>query len=148
MIDTHIQLICEGSTLSDFDLAFAGADQNEALIRTRVNVILVTILAAKKKEEFGQGSQRVSTSSTASYKSLHLQVEQNVKLLWQIKKERVWISGRQDNSLWYGDAADQATNLVVLEFKKRGSEGEGCVQVLCYMGMVLLQKNSNTLYRY
>ncbi|QRD83124.1 hypothetical protein F9C07_2100705 [Aspergillus flavus] len=38
-----------------YDLAFEDAEQNEALIRVRKDVILTTILATKTREEFGQG---------------------------------------------------------------------------------------------
>lgn len=38
-----------------YDLAFEDAEQNEALIRVRNDVILTTILATKTREEFGQG---------------------------------------------------------------------------------------------
>lgn len=45
----YIQLIHEGSTLVDYDLVLRNADQNEALIRTRINTILLTILATRIK---------------------------------------------------------------------------------------------------
>jgi hypothetical protein len=59
-----------GATLSDYDLVFGKGDRNEAVCRARLNVILFTILAAKKKEEFGQygrgkgANKRVSTETT------------------------------------------------------------------------------------
>ncbi|KAB8219004.1 hypothetical protein BDV33DRAFT_204866 [Aspergillus novoparasiticus] len=42
--------------MNAYDLALEDAEQNEALIRVRNDVILTTILVTKTREEFGQGS--------------------------------------------------------------------------------------------
>ncbi|KAE8421969.1 hypothetical protein BDV36DRAFT_18919 [Aspergillus pseudocaelatus] len=101
MIDTHIQLICEGSirTLSDYDLVVAGADQNKKKYCLSHNFS-------------DEGKRRVQSRITETFnfinrflKQPHFQAEQNVKLIWQIKNEKVMICGRQDYSLsrvWRG----------------------------------------------
>lgn len=72
----YIQLIHEGSTLVDYDLVLRNADQNEALIRTRINPILLTILATRIKR--GSTNAPKDSQLYPSYKILYHQLEQSV----------------------------------------------------------------------
>ncbi|OGM39180.1 hypothetical protein ABOM_012213 [Aspergillus bombycis] len=129
------------SILVDYDLALGESPQNEAFIRARVDAVLLTTLARKKREELGQhgleksSRKRASTSSVESFKSLHWQFERHMKLRWPYRDEICMISGKTDYSLWYGDPTNPQSNLVVVETKRRGNDGR--YRCLCYMGKAI-----------
>lgn len=129
-----------GKTLADYDLAFGDCDQNEAVVRTRVDVIVLTILAAKKREEFRQhglaktSSNRTSVSSALSYKSIHFGLETSIGLPWPHKGQLKLIKGKMDYVVWYGKSEEAETNMVVVEAKRRGEASRGMYQAQAYMG--------------
>ncbi|KAL2861894.1 hypothetical protein BJX68DRAFT_223469 [Aspergillus pseudodeflectus] len=131
------------ATLSDYDLVFGKGDRNEAVCRARLNVILFTILAAKKKEEFGQygrgkgANKRVSTESNASYKPLHWGLETSLSYPWTHDNTPKLLRGRMDYCLWYGNHKDAETNIVVVEAKRSHNSMEGLNQVLSYLSMIM-----------
>jgi hypothetical protein len=120
-------------------LVFGKGDRNEAVCRARLNVILFTTLAAKKKEEFGQygrgkgANKRVSTESNASYKSLHWGLETNLCYPWTYDNATKMLRGRMDYCLWYGNHKDAETNMVVVEAKRGHNSMEGLNQALSYL---------------
>ncbi|KAI9372524.1 hypothetical protein BJX61DRAFT_542613 [Aspergillus egyptiacus] len=128
--------------LENYDLAFGHAEKNEALVRSRIDAIVLTTLAAKKREEFRQHGggkapgQRTSTQSVASYRSLHWGLERTVKLPWTVNGKRCLLSGKMDYALWYGRRDEGETNMVIVEAKKYGAVSLGRDQVIAYMGML------------
>ncbi|KAL2825326.1 hypothetical protein BDW59DRAFT_161803 [Aspergillus cavernicola] len=128
--------------LVDYALALGDTNDDEAAIRARVDAILLTTLAAKKRQEFGQYGEgkgkgkRTSTQSQGSFKSLHWKFEKSIKFPWRYKGKPHLISGRVDYTLWYGSPEEAETNMVVVEAKKYGDTSTGEHQALCYMGMI------------
>ncbi|KAE8331325.1 hypothetical protein BDV39DRAFT_200977 [Aspergillus sergii] len=126
--------------LADYDLALGDSTQNEAFIRARVDAILLTTLARKKRQEFGQYGQdkdkgkRASVASVESFKSLHWQFERQMKLQRPYRNKTYIINGKTDYSLWYGDARRPESNLVIVETKQRGVDGK--YQCMTYMGIL------------
>ncbi|KAL2851633.1 hypothetical protein BJY01DRAFT_244966 [Aspergillus pseudoustus] len=130
------------SALRDYDLAFGDVPMNEAIVRVRLNVILLTTLAVKKREEFGQygrekqPNKRTSTDTADSYKSLHWALETHVSYNVTYKNKTTLVRGRMDYALWYGNRDEAETNMVVVEAKRKGSYGEGLHQALAYIGII------------
>ncbi|KAL2870085.1 uncharacterized protein BJX67DRAFT_378631 [Aspergillus lucknowensis] len=130
------------SILDDYELAFGRAEKNEAVVRTRIDAIVLTTLAAKKREEFGQfggekgPGKRTSTQSVSSYKSIHWGLERTIKLPWVVDGQKCLLSGKMDYALWYGRRDEAETNMVIVETKKYVSVSVGRDQVIAYMGML------------
>jgi hypothetical protein len=120
-------------------VATRGSPQNETSIRCKLDAILLTTLAATKKDEHEQTSSQDSMDSQGSFNSLHWQFEQQVSLPWKYYKREVRITGFTDYSLWYGDPNNQETNLVIVEAKKFGGGAGSFQQLLSYMGEYILQ---------
>ncbi|PWY72058.1 hypothetical protein BO83DRAFT_437967 [Aspergillus eucalypticola CBS 122712] len=120
--------------LSDYNLAVGRSFGNEALIRTRLDAIFLTTLAAKKRLEFNQPSHRSSTSSQGSYKSVHIQFEKTFKLEWVYDKAECLLQGRTDYSFWHKDANLAETNTIIVEAKAVGKMDWH--QALAYMSMI------------
>jgi hypothetical protein len=126
--------------LADWDEAYKGADQNEQVIVGRLNSIVVAILAAKRREEYGQHgagkgtNKRTSTESFAQYKSLRWALEKPFNFKWKIDGKMTKIQGRMDFALWYGKREDLETNLVVIEAKRLHNASWGVPQAIIYMG--------------
>ncbi|OJJ70067.1 hypothetical protein ASPBRDRAFT_197773 [Aspergillus brasiliensis CBS 101740] len=119
--------------LSDIDIVTKGSPRNEAQTRTRIDAILISTLAAARKD--GSTAQtRDSISSMGSVHSVHLQFEKDIHLPWDIENKPHMLSGRIDYSLWYGNPGDMEANLVVCEAKKQGESGR--YQALGYMAMI------------
>lgn len=111
----------------------AGSPENEALVRTRLDAIFMTTLAAKKRQEWGPSASS-SVDSISSYRSLHLQFETALQFPVTHKDRLVMVKGRADYSLWYKTADDPESNLVVVEAKANESDNTGQWQALTYMG--------------
>ncbi|KAL3485647.1 hypothetical protein BJX62DRAFT_242728 [Aspergillus germanicus] len=128
--------------LLDWDEAFKGVDQNEMEIRGRLNSIVVAILAAKRREEYGQHgagkgfNKRTSTETLAQYKSLRWTLERAFTFRWKIKGKLTEIKGRMDFALWYGNREDLETNMVVVEAKRLHDAGQGVPQAIIYMAIL------------
>ncbi|KAL3460129.1 hypothetical protein BJX64DRAFT_290610 [Aspergillus heterothallicus] len=128
--------------LADWDMVFRGTDQNEQVIRGRLNSIVVSILAAKKREEYGQhgagngSNKRTSTESLAQYKSLCWALEKPLTFKWKIKGKMTEIRGRMDFALWYGSREDVETNLVVVAAKRLHYAGTDVPQAIIYMAIL------------
>ncbi|GLA86441.1 hypothetical protein AtubIFM56815_010706 [Aspergillus tubingensis] len=119
-------------TLRDIDLVTKGAPLNEAHTRARIDAVLFSTLAAAKREE-RSNQNRMSSSSTQSVRSVHLQFEKDMKMEWTFPNKQRWlVTGRTDYSLWYGEPGQMEANLVVCEAKRKGVMGVD--QTLVYMG--------------
>lgn len=125
-------LTCIDSVLVDYRIATSGSPINETLIRSRINVIILTTLA-KMKREF-PAKPRTPVASPASLKSIHLQFNRETEFIWQSDNRRVRLSGIVDYSLWYGMSDDYSTNMVMVEAKQPDLIKRGVLQCLAYMG--------------
>ena len=119
--------------LADWDEAYTGADQNEQVIRGRLNSIVVSILAAKRGKQRGQHGA-TSNELNPQYKSLRWALERTLNFNWKIKGKMTKIQGRVDFALWYGSREDVETNMVVVEAKRLDEAGLGVPQAIIYMG--------------
>ncbi|PKX91342.1 uncharacterized protein P174DRAFT_461936 [Aspergillus novofumigatus IBT 16806] len=100
---------------------YLGRDsENKALMRPRLETILVAVLASKKRE------------SASAYGSLHLQFEKNLSLPWSYQNRDYVLEGRADYSIWYG-AQKKETSLLFFCAQRRGNIGR--YQALSSMGM-------------
>lgn len=110
-----------------------------------MDVIVLTILAAKKREEFRQhglaktSSNRTSVSSALSYKSIHFGLETSIELPWPHKGQLKLIKGKMDYVVWYGKSEEAETNMVVVAAKRRGEASRGMYQARTYMGKSTLE---------
>lgn len=133
----------KGTILNYYNLACKGLPPNEALMRTRIDAILLTTLAATKQQSFSH-----HRDSTCSVQSVRFQFEKSMKLPWTRILEngetdhRV-VVGKTDYSLRYGNPSDMESNLLVCEAKKHGNESKW--QALIYMGMSVFQSISYKL---
>ncbi|KAJ5410480.1 uncharacterized protein N7487_004839 [Penicillium crustosum] len=115
-------------------IATSGSPINETLIRSRINVIILTTLA-KMKREF-PGKPCTGVASPASLKSIHLQFDREIDFIWKSDDRRVRLSGIVDYSLWYGMADDYSTNMVMVEARQPDLIKRGVLQCLAYMAMI------------
>lgn len=125
-------LTCIDSILADYDMATGGSPTNEALIRSRIDVIILTALVKMKREFLSK--PRTSFTSSASLKSVHLQFEREIKFVWKSGKRRVRLAGIVDYSLWYGMPNDYAINMAMVEATQPHLIKQGVFQCLAYMG--------------
>ncbi|OJJ03764.1 hypothetical protein ASPVEDRAFT_73397 [Aspergillus versicolor CBS 583.65] len=112
-------------TLADYDLAFGDTEQNEAVVRTRVDHGLAKT-----------SSNRTSVSSALSYKSIHFGLETSIELPWPHKGQLKLIKGKIDYVVWYGKSEEAETNMVAIKAKRRGEASLGMYQARVYMGMI------------
>ncbi|KAJ5959355.1 uncharacterized protein N7479_006505 [Penicillium vulpinum] len=125
------------SLLADYELATGDSPPNEALLRSRIDVIVLSTLAKMKLESVSNPRLSIgSVLSTDTIKSLHLQFERSIKRPWQTKDKRFLLSGVVDYSLWFGTPQDYETNLVMVQAKKAEFLKGGVLQCLAYMGMI------------
>ncbi|KAL4908447.1 hypothetical protein BDW74DRAFT_175129 [Aspergillus multicolor] len=124
--------------LDDYDLLFHDRERHEAEIRSRVDTILVSILAERKRQDTTHGhGNRISTSSTSSFKSLHWQYETLLRMPWKLLDGKTYnLGGRLDYSLLYGRCEEAETNVVMVEAKTFGESSGGEHQALSYMAML------------
>lgn len=120
------------SVLVDYGIATSGSPINETLIRSRINVIILTTLA-KMKREF-PAKLRTPVASPASLKSIHLQFDREIEFIWRSDNRQVRLSGLVDYSLWYGMSDDYSTNTVMVEARQPDLIKRGVLQCLAYMG--------------
>ncbi|CAI7596580.1 unnamed protein product [Penicillium discolor] len=122
------------SVLVDYGIASSGSPINETLIRSRINVIILTTLA-KMKREF-PAKPRTPVASPASLKSIHLQFDREIEFIWKSDNRQVRLSGLVDYSLWYGMSDDYSTNMVMVEARQPDLIKRGVLQCLAYMAMI------------
>ncbi|KAJ5876005.1 uncharacterized protein N7529_001589 [Penicillium soppii] len=133
-VPQHLNLI-----LSDYNRATEGSPQNEAMIRSRIDAIMLTTLAQVKRDSTNPRSSVGSSSSASSIstvRSLHLQYEFSMKLEWTVDKELVLIEGIVDYSLWYGQHNNHASNMAMVEAKNPAMLSTGVLQCLAYMAII------------
>ncbi|KAJ8195537.1 hypothetical protein LV164_002383 [Aspergillus fumigatus] len=99
-----------GPILSGYWRAAGRDGENKALMRSRLEIILVAVLASKKRE------------SASAYGSLHLQFENSLSLPWSYLNGDYVLEGTTDYSIWYG-GRKRETNLLLLCALRRGNIG-------------------------
>jgi hypothetical protein len=133
--------------LTEWDKVFRGVEQHE-IIPSRLNAIMVSALADKKREgehpgqyEAIKGSGNQSRlgglpETLASYTSLRWALEKSrpFSFKWAIRGRRTELRGQMDYALWYGKRADFETNLVVLPAEEVYGASTCVPHVLSYMG--------------
>ncbi|KAJ0421235.1 hypothetical protein BJY00DRAFT_312148 [Aspergillus carlsbadensis] len=129
-----------GKLLHDWDEVFRSREENE-IIRSRLNSIIVSTLAARRREgavkQHGPEKEAIaSTRAHTSYRHLRWVSEKPVAFKWRIRGKRTEIRGRMDYALWYGSRKDLDTNLLVVQAK--GLYGAGCcvLQVITFMAII------------
>jgi hypothetical protein len=107
---------------------FRGVEQDE-IIPSRLNAIMVSALADKKREgEYPAQYEAIKGSGTqsrlkglpetlASYTSLRWAFEKSrpLSFKWLIRGRRTELRGQMGYALWYGRRADFEANLVVVQ---------------------------------
>ncbi|KAG0159287.1 hypothetical protein PDIDSM_6809 [Penicillium digitatum] len=111
-----------------------GSPTNEAFIRSRINVMILTTLAKMKSEFIAKPSTSVACS--ASLKSVHLQFDRKMEFTWKRDSQRVRFFGIVDYSLWYGTPDEHATNLAIVEAERPDLLKSGMLRCLAYMAMI------------
>ncbi|KAH2783378.1 hypothetical protein KXW19_005756 [Aspergillus fumigatus] len=99
-----------GPILSGYWRAAGRGGENKALMRSRLEIILVAVLASKKRE------------SASAYGSLHLQFENSLSLPWSYLNGDYVLEGTTNYSIWYG-GQKRETNLLLLCALRRGNIG-------------------------
>ncbi|KAL4778827.1 hypothetical protein BJX76DRAFT_362344 [Aspergillus varians] len=131
---------CLRQMLNNYAIAFGDEGGSEAAIRARLDAILLTVLAEKRREELGQFGEekgkgkRSSTQSAISVNSLHWGYTQSLKLPCMYRSERSLITAGAAYVLWYGNHHNAETNMAVVEAKELGSVDP--YPALCYIGMI------------
>jgi hypothetical protein len=129
-------LTCIGSILPDYGIATSHSPPNKALIRSRIDVIILTVLAKMKREFAAKPLSSIASASSiasTSHESVHLRVAREMKFVWKSGKQQVRLSGIVDYSLWYGKRNDHA-NMVMVKMVAMDLLKFGVHQCLAYMG--------------
>lgn len=108
------------------ELAHSGSNENEALVRVRLNQILGLTLGFAK--EIGIVKEH------SEEKALSRGYEVPLRRVARVGRKLKTLSGRPDYALWYGDEGALETNLVIIEAKTSLAIGAGEKQLLAYMG--------------
>lgn len=135
--------------LDELDVLSAPSSDNEAFARCRLNLILLSCLAAERKhtsEEQAVSSSSISSDtqrpSTTSSLPVELKLETPLSCTIQYKGEQRALTGLVDYSIWYDDSLESmAANLVCVEAKKKDYAGTGRAQCLGYMGKLREYRN-------
>ncbi|KAL4914884.1 hypothetical protein BDW62DRAFT_204104 [Aspergillus aurantiobrunneus] len=140
--------------LDDYDLAFGKAEKHEAVVRARINAIVLNTLAAKKREEFGQHAankqpaKRTSTQNEAEtnmviveakkYGSGSLRRDQAIAYMGMLHHGRK--NAGRPNTAIYGIATDSYDwtfirlspegNLVILTLSWKAGHGKEIISHL------------------
>ncbi|KAK1143768.1 hypothetical protein N8T08_006169 [Aspergillus melleus] len=98
---------------------FRKADENEALVRTKIDAVLKTAWGIKQ------------------HTNVQIQLERKLKVNLPIDKPNVTIVGTADYAIWYGEEVDdESTCVCVIEAKAPGKDGR--FQALSYMSRTLI----------
>ncbi|KAJ5514226.1 hypothetical protein N7463_003778 [Penicillium fimorum] len=126
------------SILADYDMATGGSPKSETLIRSRINVIILTTLAKMKREFVAKLGTSVASSTVSStlLKSIHLKFERKVKFDWKSDNRLVKLSGVIDYSLSYGVPNTYATNMAIIEVERPHLLKRGMLHCLAYMAII------------
>jgi len=115
------------------------------MISAQLNIIMVSILAAKRREAYRLGA----IETLASYKSLRwMRESKTLRFTWVIRGKRTRIQGRMDYALWYGSRANAETSLVVVQAKEFYHASSCVPQAISYMGMQVSSARSGSLINY
>ncbi|KAJ5236579.1 hypothetical protein N7489_006670 [Penicillium chrysogenum] len=126
------------SILPDYGIATSHSPPNKALIRSRIDVIILTVLAKMKREFAAKPLSSIASASSiasTSHESVHLRVAREMKFVWKSGKQQVRLSGIVDYSLWYGKRNDHA-NMVMVKMVAMDLLKFGVHQCLAYMAII------------
>lgn len=112
--------------LYDYAQAIGDADENIAAIGARLDAILLTTLAANKREQL----RRYNKESSLCWK-----YENQVDFLWTHRGRPHLINGNVDYTLTCGRSSWADTSMVMVKTERQGLNGE--YQALSYMGMFM-----------
>ncbi|KAJ5337142.1 uncharacterized protein N7506_005164 [Penicillium brevicompactum] len=126
--------------LEKSDRALGASSANEAIIRCKLNILLVC------------AHDLVSSSLDKSARPVNIQMERQwafSPVKWKGKQHT--LSGRPDYGIWYGDEEDIELNVVIVEAKRSMGGTQGIPQALAYMACVhrqrkVLGKEDTTVY--
>jgi hypothetical protein len=111
--------------LDDHQHATKGAPTNKAIVKCRIEAIILTTLAQTK---------RYSGHSHPRLQSLDVQFDREIHLVWKIDRKNVNLSGVVDYSLWDGTPSEHVTNTAVLKAETTAWLQRGIDHCLTYMG--------------
>lgn len=112
--------------LNDYSQALGDADENIAAIGSRLDAILLTTLAANKREQL-----RLYNNES----SLYWKYENQVDFLWMYRGRPHLINGNVDYTLTCGRSNWADTSMIMVKTERQGLNGE--YQALSYMGMFM-----------
>ncbi|KAJ5310797.1 uncharacterized protein N7443_003258 [Penicillium atrosanguineum] len=121
--EAFYDLLCQA--LQNLDFANHDSTRSEALVHTRLDMLLGLVLGWAKED------RRIIFGNSVSWgyeTPFHVVIKMNAK--------KKMLCGRPDYALWYGAQANVETNLVIVEAKTSDEIGKGERQVLAYMGLV------------
>ncbi|KAJ5121659.1 uncharacterized protein N7515_009620 [Penicillium bovifimosum] len=110
--------------LDDHQLATNGAPTNKALVKCRVEIVILITLAHIKHH-----------SHSRAMKLLDVQFDCEIHLAWKINRKNFNLSGTVDYSLWDGKPSECVTNTVVVKTETTACLQRGMYQCLTYMGV-------------
>ena len=136
---------------NEIDFVIRDSPENEAYARCLMNNIIVCAIGEEKRAAIAtydppdQHTQSSSSSSSTPKKpaqkdnthaQLFLRFETPLEYPVIYKQQKRTLRGIADYSLWYDDDTHDttATNLIVMEAKRRGSASLGEGQMIAYMG--------------
>ncbi|KAL4907151.1 hypothetical protein BDW74DRAFT_175936 [Aspergillus multicolor] len=125
----------------EYDLELQGAEWHTALARAKIDAIVLTTLASKKREEFSLSGQerspgkRVLTKTTKPYESIYVDTETEISLPWKLDGEMRTIQGCMDYSVFYGKSEELEMNMVLIA-QRLARAGAGLHQAKVYMSML------------
>ncbi|KAJ5561042.1 hypothetical protein N7535_009239 [Penicillium sp. DV-2018c] len=112
--------------LADQELATRGSPMNNALVKCRVETIILTTLANIK----------CHAGSCRELQSLNVQFDREIHLPWKLNRKIFNLSGTVDYSLWDGKPSERVTDTVVVKTETTPWLKRGMYHCLIYMAMI------------
>ncbi|KAL3456133.1 hypothetical protein BJX64DRAFT_271220 [Aspergillus heterothallicus] len=123
------------SVLADFEQATRGSTQNETIVRGRLDLILYLTLADQQRSAF-YGHKLISSRIVHHIEEVFWATEKQISQNITYNKARRNLNGFMDYSLWWGNAEDVETNMVVVEAEAKGAASLSREQALVSMCMI------------
>ncbi|KAI9775219.1 MAG: hypothetical protein M1839_001337 [Geoglossum umbratile] len=131
--------------MNEFAFVTRGSVFNEALARSRINIIMTLCIGEEKRLALNQISAHTTLSAQSSSRPatptlnvapMALQFETRLSSLVTFKKEKRILQGVADYTLCYDGDEQMGINLVLMESKRKGALSLAEGQLVAYMGMV------------
>jgi hypothetical protein len=129
--------------MDEFAFVTRGSVPNEALARSKINIIMTLCIGEEKRLALNQISAHttlpVQSSSrpatpTPNMAPIALQFETKVSSFVTFKKERRILQGVADYTLCYDGDEQTGTNLILMEAKRKAALSLAEGQLVAYMG--------------